>query len=218
MLLRSSELQRCVEHGRVLPDIVVLAGLVHILGTVEEALDVKADASSQREADFTEDGETSADTVRYSVLRPALLDGQFLEECLVLHVRVRDRDDFDVDARELLQGVVDDHEVRHRVERATRLRDDEQQDLEIALLMILEDLGLVLEVMDEVARAARVDVVAAEVDLREAIALFLRELIPVSAALHVEEDFIAEVRAADTHRDDDIDVVLDVVRQFLQVL
>lgn len=72
--------------------------------------------------------------------------------------------------------------------------------------------------MDEVARAARVDVVAAEVDLREAIALFLRELIPVSAALHVEEDFIAEVRAADTHRDDDIDVVLDVVRQFLQVL
>lgn len=84
--------------------------------------------------------------------------------------------------------------------------------------MVLENLGLVLEVMDEVARAARVDVVAAEVDLREAIALFLRKLIPVSAALHVEEDFIAKVRAADTHRDDDIDVVLDVVRQFLQVL
>lgn len=84
--------------------------------------------------------------------------------------------------------------------------------------MILENLGLIFEVMDEIARAARVDVVAAEVDLREAVALFLRELIPVSTALHVEENLVAEVRAADAHRDDDVDVAPDVIRQFLQAL
>lgn len=84
--------------------------------------------------------------------------------------------------------------------------------------MILEDLGLRLQVMDEVARAARVDVVAAEVDLWEAIALFLREFIPVCAALYVEDDLITEVGAADAQRDDDIDIVFDMVRQFLQVL
>ena len=84
--------------------------------------------------------------------------------------------------------------------------------------MILEDLGLIFEMMDEITRAARIDVVAAEVDLRETVALFLREFIPVCTALHVEEDLVAEVGTADAHRDDDVDIPLDVVRQFLQAL
>ena len=217
MLLRSSEFQGCVKHCRVLPDIIVLAGFVHVLSTIEEALDIKADAGSQRQTDFAENRETSANAVRNSILRPAFFDGQLLEERLVLHVRVRDSDDFDIDARELLQSIIDHHEVRHRIERAAGFRDDEQQNLEIAFLMILQDFGLILEMMDEVARAARVNVVAAEINFREAVALFLRQLIPVSTALYIEQDLIAEIRTADTHGNDNVNIVLDMVREFLQM-
>ena len=218
MLLGRRELQRRIEHRRVLPDIIVLARLVHILRTLEEALDVEADARREREADFAEDREASADAVRHGVLRPAVLDGELFEERLVLHVRIRDRDDFLLDSRAFAELVVDDEEVRHRVERAARLRDDEEQHLQLAALMRLGDFTHLLNMMDKVMRALRIDVVAGEINFREAVPFLFRHGIPELAALHVENDLVAEVRAADAERDDDIDVVLDVIRELLQVL
>ncbi len=218
MFLSSSELQCRIEHSRVLPDIVVLASLVHILGTVEECLDVKADAGSQRQADLAEDREAPADTVWYSILRPAFFDSQLLQQRLFLHVRIRYRYDLDIDALKLLQGIIDDHEVRHRIERAAGFRDDEQQYLEIAFLMALRDGSRALQIVDDIARAARIDVLAAEYNFREAVALLFGHRIPELAAMDIKENLVTKIRAADTQRNHNIHIVLDMVCELLQVL
>ena len=218
VLLGGSEFQERVEHGGVLPDVVVLARLIHVFRAVQERLDVKADARRERQADFAEDREASADAVGDGVLRPVVLHGELLEERRLLFVRVGDGDDFLLDIGTFLELVVDDEEVRHRVERAARFRDDEQEDLQLAALMRLRDFRHLLDVRDEVVRALRVDVVAGEIDFREATPLFFRQRVPELAALHVEEDFVAEVGAADAERDNDINVVFHVIRELLQVL
>ena len=92
---------------------------------------------------------------------------------------------------------------------------DDRAIKNIVTLMAFLDLGRLLEVVDEVVGALRIDVVAAEIDLREAAALFLRHAVPELAALHVEDDLVAEVGTADAERDDDVDVVLDVVGELL---
>ena len=78
MLFGCSKLQSSIEHCRVLPEVIILAGLVHIAGAFEEGLNVKAHAGSQRQTDFAEDGETAAHTIGYSVLRPTFFDSQLL--------------------------------------------------------------------------------------------------------------------------------------------
>ena len=111
VLLGCRELQCGIEHGRVLPEVILLALLVHILSAFEEALYIKADACRKRQPDLAEDRETSADTVRYAVLRPAVLYGELLQYRWILLIRICDCDDFNIDIRLILQCVIDDHEV-----------------------------------------------------------------------------------------------------------
>ena len=63
MVLAGQEFEDTVEQGRVLPDIRVLAGVVHVAGAVEELADVKAREGTDDKADFGEDAETAADAI-----------------------------------------------------------------------------------------------------------------------------------------------------------
>ena len=218
MFFRSGKLQCSIEHSRVLPEVIILAGLVHIAGAFEEGLNVKAHAGSQRQTNFAEDGETAAHPIGYSVLRPAFFDSQLLEEGLLFHVRVGYSNHFHIDIAELLQGIIDDHEARHRVERTAGLGDNEEQHFEVALFVGFGDFGAVFEVMDDVTRAARVDVLTAEDNFREAIAFCLRQFVPEFTAMHIKDNLVAQEGAADTQGYNEIHVVLYMVGQFLQVL
>ena len=59
------------------------------------------------------------------------------------------------------------------------------------------DLRNILHVVDDVARTARVDVVAAEVNARIVVSLLVRERVPELAAVHVEQYLVPEEGAAD---------------------
>ena len=80
------------------------------------------------------------------------------------------------------------------------------------------DFGAVFEIMDDVTRAARVDVLTAEDDFRETVAFCLRQFVPEFAAMHIKDNLVAQEGAADTQRYNEIHVVLYMVGQFLQVL
>ena len=72
--------------------------------------------------------------------------------------------------------------------------------------------------MDDIARAARIDVLAAEYDFREAVALLFGHRIPELAAMDIKENLVTKIRAADTQRNHNIHIVLDMVCELLQVL
>ena len=175
VLLRGGELERGVEHRRVLPEVVILTRGIHIARTREELLDVKSDARGERQPDLGKDGEPPADAVRHGELLPPHLHRELLEERRLLLIRVGDGDDLDLDVVRLHKFIVHDHEVRHRVECAARLRDDEQHDAECPRAVLFLDLCDVLEVIDNITRAPRVDVVPAEIDARVVPTLFVRE-------------------------------------------
>ena len=78
------------------------------------------------------------------------------------------------------------------------------------------NLRLIFERTEKIARRARVDVVATEIDLREAAALFFRPLVPVCAALDIEEHLVAEERTADAERNNGIRMIFHMRRQFFQ--
>ena len=71
--------------------------------------------------------------------------------------------------------------------------------------------------MDEVTRTTRIDIVAAEINLRETVSLFCCLIIPEFTAMYIKEDFVAQIGAADTKRYDCIDTALDGIRKFLQM-
>ena len=71
--------------------------------------------------------------------------------------------------------------------------------------------------MDDIPRTARVDVLAAEDDFREAIAFFLRHSIPELTAMNIKENFVAEIRAADTKRNHNVNIIFYMIRKFLQM-
>ena len=69
---------------------------------------------------------------------------------------------------------------------------------------------------DDIARAARVDVVPAEVYARIVIALLVRERVPQLAAVHVEQHLVPEEGAADAERDHHVRVPAGVFTELLE--
>ena len=69
---------------------------------------------------------------------------------------------------------------------------------------------------DDIACAARVDVVPAEVDARIVIALLIRERVPQLAAVHVEQHLVPEEGAADAERDHHVHVPAGVFTELLE--
>ena len=197
VFLGCRKFQRGVEHRGILPEVVILTSLVHVTRPREEALNIKADARGERQPDLGKDGEASAHAVRHSELLPAHIHRELFEQRRLLLVRVGDRDHLNLDIVRLHERIVHHHEVRHRIERAARLRDDEQHDTQRLSAMRFLDLRNILHVVDDVARAARVDVVAAEVDARIVVSLLVRERVPELAAVHVEQYLVPEEGAAD---------------------
>ena len=216
ILLGSDELQDRIEHRRILPYVVRLACLVHRTSTREERFDVEADAGRERQPDLGEDREASAHAVGHGKRLPALVFRELLQKRRLLFIRIGHGDNFDLDIRIVSQCLVDYHEVRHRVKRAARLRDHEEHHAKRTLLVTSGDLRLILERTEKIARRTRVNVVAAEIDLRKAAALFFRPLVPVGTALYIEKYLVAEIGAADPERDDGVRMILDMRRQFFQ--
>ena len=197
VLLGCRKFQRGVEHRGILPEVVILTSLVHVTRPREEALNIKADARGERQPDLGKDGEASTHAVRHSELLPAHIHRELFEQRRLLLVRVGDRDHLNLNIVRLHERIVHHHEVRHRIERAARLRDDEQHDTQRLSAMRFLNLCNILHVVDDVARAARVDIVAAEVDARIVVPLLVRERVPELAAVHVEQYLVPEEGAAD---------------------
>lgn len=96
VVLAGQEFEDAVEQGRVLPDIRILAGVVHVAGAVEELADIEAREGTDDEADFGEDAETAADAIGNVEDGPARFLGQAVEQCFFIAtvVGVRNGDRF----------------------------------------------------------------------------------------------------------------------------
>ena len=84
--------------------------------------------------------------------------------------------------------------------------------------MGLGDLGAVLQIVNDIAGAAGVNVLAAEDHLREALALLFGQLVPELAAMHIEEHLVAQVGATDAQGNHHIHIVLHMSRELTQAL
>lgn len=114
MVLAGQEFEDAVEECRILPDIRILAGVVHVAGAVEELADVKARKGTDDEADFGEDTEAAADTIGNVENGPARFLSQAVEERFFFAtvVGVRNGDRFQGDAG-VVHGLFEDHVVGH---------------------------------------------------------------------------------------------------------
>ena len=74
------------------------------------------------------------------------------------------------------------------------------------------------KVIDDVASPARVDILSAEVDFGQAVALFGRPRVPEFAAEDVEQNFIAKERAADTEGNNRVDVIANAFGEVVEPL
>ena len=74
------------------------------------------------------------------------------------------------------------------------------------------------DVVDDIVRATRVNVLAAEINFWQTFALFGSPRVPEFAAEDVKQNFVAEEGAADTERHNDVNIVADAFREVVQSL
>ena len=212
VVLAGQEFEDAVEECRVLPDIRILAGVVHVAGAVEELADIEAREGTDDEADFGEDAETAADAIGNVEDGPARFLGQAVEERFLFAavVRIRNGYRFQGDAG-VVHGLFEDHVVGHGFDGRARFGNDDGHDRVVRFGMAVS-----LEEMDESRHLMGVDVVAGKEGFREALA-FCRALeVPKFAALDVEEDLAAEIRTADAEEYDGVYAVARRPCQFFQ--
>ena len=217
ILLSSDEFQHCIQQGRVLPYIIPQACLIHILGTVQECLDIKAADSSQHQSHIAEDGETAAYAIRNAVLRPVVIHSQLLQQGWLLLVRIGNSHNLNLDIRILLQGIIDNHEVGHGIQGAAGLGNNHQAYHKLALLVAQAYLGASCQLADNIAGPSRVDILAAEINLRQAVTLLSAHGVPELAALHVKDYLVAQVGTANAQGNHCINAVSHGVGQLLQM-
>ena len=139
-----------------------------------------------------------------------------LEQSFLFHVRVGDGDDFNFNIGAFLKRVENNHKVAHGVEGAAALAHAHQHNFELAAAVGLLIRRHCLQVVDNVARPARVNILSAEVDFGQAFALFGRPRVPEFAAENIEQNFVTEEGAADTERDNRVDIVADFFGEVVQ--
>ena len=212
VVLAGQEFEDAVEQGRVLPDIRILAGVVHVAGAVEELADIEAREGTDDEADFGEDAETAADAIGNVEDGPARFLGQAVEQCFFIAtvVGVRNGDRFQGDAG-VVHGLFEDHVIGHGFNGRTRFGDNDGHDRVVRF-----GVAVGLEETDEACHLMGVDVVAGKEGFREAFAFFRALEVPEFAALDVEKDLATEIGTADAEEDDGVYAVARRPCQFFQ--
>ena len=218
MLLSCGELKGSVKHCRIIPDIVILTSLVHMACAFEEFFNVHSDNCRSSETNFTEDGEATTNTIRHCEGLPTIINCKLLEQSLLLHVGISDSDNFNLNVVFFEEGIVHHHKVAHGVESAATLGNDDQHNLIFAVFVRLCNCSHCLEVVDNIAGAACVDILTAEVDFRHTLALLFGPGIPELAAEDIKENLVAEEGAADTERDNCVNIVANTLGEVVESL
>lgn len=89
MIFTGQEFKDTVEESRVFPNIRILAGVIHITGTVEELTDAETGQGADDEADFGKDAETTADAIGNVENGPARFLSKAVEQRFFIAAVVR---------------------------------------------------------------------------------------------------------------------------------